>query len=72
MGYKQKWFHSEDSQAAAQVAQGGCAVPIHGGFQDPAEQSPERPGLISQLVLLGAGGWTRDLLKSPPTTMILC
>ena len=55
MGFKEG-FQPEDSQTGAQVAQGGCAVSVLGGFQDPTGQNPEQPGWISQLTLLGAGG----------------
>lgn len=34
-------------------------------FQDPNGKSTEQPGLVSQLTLLGTGGWTRDLLRVP-------
>lgn len=46
------------------VAWPGCALSTLGGFQNPAGQSPEQSGWISQQTLLGAGAWTRDLLRS--------
>ena len=60
-----KPFPHEDrqarGQAEGQAAQGGWAGSILAGFQDPAGQSPEQPGLTSQLALLGAG-----VHKGPP------
>lgn len=32
--YREKYFHHEDSQAAAQVPQRGCAVAMLGGFEN--------------------------------------
>lgn len=37
---------------------------ILGDFQYPAAKSPEQTGLTPQLILLGEGGWTRDLRSS--------
>lgn len=39
-------------------AQKGCAASDLGGFYGLCGQSPERPGLTSELILLWAGGWT--------------
>lgn len=52
-----------ESHWIAQHVQGGCALSILGGFEGKTRQSPEQPGLISSLTLLGAGGFTRDLLR---------
>lgn len=46
-----------------QTAWGGCAIPIPAGFKDLTGQNPEQPGLTSELALLGAGGWTENLLR---------
>jgi len=48
------------------VVQGGFAVSVLGGFQDPTGKSPKQPGLNLVLALLLAGGWARDLLRSLP------
>lgn len=48
----EKNFPHKDSQAFEQVAQGGCAIYIPGGFEDQTEQGPEQLGLISELILL--------------------
>ena len=40
-------------------------------FQDLTGQSPEQPGLVSGLMLCWVEGWTRDVLRSPPTWLIL-
>lgn len=50
--YVESLLDDENSQARLQVAQIGCAVAILGGFQNQSRQSPEQPGLISQLSLL--------------------
>jgi len=41
-------------------------------FQGKEGQSPEQPSLTSKLTLLWAVDWTRDLLRSLPTWIILC
>lgn len=48
---------------AEQVAQRGCARSVLGDFWDPTAENPELPGLIIEVALLGAGGWTGDLLS---------
>ena len=54
-----------------QVAKRSCAVSILGGFQDATVQSCEQSSLISELTLLWAGVWTKDILRSLPTQVIL-
>lgn len=51
-------------QSADQVAPKICAVPIPGGFQEPCRHRPEQPGLATELALLWAGVWSRDLQGS--------
>lgn len=48
----------------AQFAQTVCATSDLGDFKNVAGQSPEQPGLISCLILLWEGGWTKDLPRS--------
>lgn len=45
-GYKEKLFPHEDSRTVEQVLQRGCTAFLPGGFQDPAGEIPEQPGLI--------------------------
>lgn len=52
-------------------AQRGYGISILGGFQNWVRQGFWQPGLNSLLVLFCVGGWTRDLLVSLPTWMIL-
>lgn len=40
-------------------------------FKNPPGQSPEQPSLPPRLMLLWAGGWTEDLLRSLPAWIIL-
>lgn len=42
-----------------------CAGSVRGGFQHPLGESSEQPGLMLELALLGAGGWTGDLTVGP-------
>jgi len=51
-GVKESLSHPEDSQVVDQVTQRSCAVAMLGGFKDLTGQSPEQPGLSSQLSLL--------------------
>lgn len=51
----------------SQAAPGGCAGSILGDFLERTGQCPERFGLILELTLLWAGGWTRNLPRSLPT-----
>lgn len=53
-------FHHENSQAAAQAAQGSCAASILGDFHGPAGQSPEQPNLISD-----DPAWSRRVDRRP-------
>lgn len=48
----------------ADVAERAGAVSILGGFQNPANQNSEQPGLSSVLILFWAGRWTRGCLQS--------
>lgn len=66
-GHKEIFFHPEDSHALNCIDQGGCAGFIW-RFSRP--ENPEQPDLITQLTLFGAEGWTRDLLRSLPTSTI--
>lgn len=51
--------HCGDSETEEQVTHRGCAVPVLGDFQDMTRQSPEQPGVISELTLLwAAAAWT--------------
>lgn len=63
-GNKEQHLPHEVGQAVEKVTQRGCEGSITGGFQEWPGQSLEQLGLISQVTLLGAGGWTRDLLTS--------
>lgn len=63
-------FHHEDSWAVEQVAP-GVSVVSSGGFQDQIGERPEQHGLTSELALLWAGGWMRELLRLLPDWIIL-
>lgn len=51
-GNKEQHFPHEVGQAVEKVTQLGCEGSITGGFQERPGQSPEQPGLISQVTLL--------------------
>lgn len=48
----------------------GFAAFVLGGLQALARRSSEQLGLAPELSQLQAGGWTRDLLRSLPATII--
>lgn len=52
MHVRKKIFQHEDSPVLKQVYQGGCAVSVLGGFQNPTRKSPEQAGVISSLSLV--------------------
>lgn len=55
----------------AHIAQGGCATSFQRSFQAPAGRCPWHPGVPPEGGLLWAEGWTRLLLRSPPTWDVL-
>lgn len=66
-GYKKQLFPHEDKQTVEEVIQRGCEGLIARGFQESPGKRLAQPGLVSQVTLLGAGGWTRGLSTSLPT-----
>lgn len=62
--------HCEDHPTLAWAPQRGCAVSDLGDFPDPAGPSHEQTGLSPRLILLGAGGQTRDPPGSPPVVWV--
>lgn len=65
--HKEKLFHPDDSPVMEQAAQRCCTVSVLGGFQDSARHNPQPTGLASDLRLLWAGDWTRNVMRSIPT-----
>jgi len=64
-------FHCEGHQTSEQIIQRGCVVSILGHSQALSGQSPERPVITLQVVLLWARTWTWDTLRFLPKLVIL-
>ena len=46
MGYEEEFLLQKSGEAVAQAAQGGGAVTVHGGVQDPCGCGTEGRGLV--------------------------